>query len=128
MLLVSSSFVLGCLQGGCASEAAQTETQPPAPAEPLSASLPQQSAQELDQLVAPIALYPDALVAQILAAGDLSYGNRGGGPVGCSNIPDLKGMLSLQPPVRLHDFRRIGRGRQDLRHQRIWVQCDRATN
>jgi len=68
MLLVSSSFVLGCLQGGCASEAAQTETQPPAPAEPLSASLPQQSAQELDQLVAPIALYPDALVAQILAA------------------------------------------------------------
>jgi len=68
MLLVSSSLVLGCLQGGCASEAAQAETQPPAPAEPLSASLPQPSVQELDQLVAPIALYPDALVAQILAA------------------------------------------------------------
>jgi hypothetical protein len=68
MLLVSSSVVLGSLQGGCASEAAQPETQPPALAEPLPAAPPQQSTQELDQLVAPIALYPDALVAQILAA------------------------------------------------------------
>ena len=68
ILLVSSSLVLGCLQGGCASEAAQAETQPPAPAEPLPAPVPQQSTQELEQLVAPIALYPDALVAQILAA------------------------------------------------------------
>jgi hypothetical protein len=67
MLLVSSSLVLGFLQGGCAIEAAQPETQPPAPAEPLPAPVPQQSTQELDQLVAPIALYPDALVAQILA-------------------------------------------------------------
>jgi uncharacterized membrane protein YgcG len=67
MLLVSSALVLGCLQGGCATEAAQPETQPPAPAEPLPAPVPQQSTQELDQLVAPIALYPDALVAQILA-------------------------------------------------------------
>ena len=40
---------------------AQSSGQPPAPA-------PQQSPQELQQLVAPIALYPDALVAQILAA------------------------------------------------------------
>jgi hypothetical protein len=32
------------------------------------ASAPQQSPQELQQLVAPIALYPDALIAQILAA------------------------------------------------------------
>jgi hypothetical protein len=68
MLLVSSSLVLGCLQGGCASEAAQSETQPPAPVQPLPAPAAQQSTQELDQLVAPIALYPDALVAQILAA------------------------------------------------------------
>jgi hypothetical protein len=68
MLLVSSTLVLGCLQGGCASDAAQAETQSPALAAPLAASLPQPSAQELDQLVAPIALYPDALVAQILAA------------------------------------------------------------
>src|SRR5437016_10433082 len=40
---------------------AQSSGQPPAPA-------PQQSSQELQQLVAPIALYPDALVAQVLAA------------------------------------------------------------
>src|SRR6201982_388705 len=39
----------------------QSKEQSPAPA-------PQQSPQELQQLVAPIALYPDALVAQILAA------------------------------------------------------------
>src|SRR2546423_15369203 len=39
----------------------QSSEQPPAP--PV-----QHSAQELQQLVAPIALYPDALVAQILAA------------------------------------------------------------
>jgi hypothetical protein len=60
MLLVCGSLVLGCLQGGCASEVARGETQPPAPAA-------QPSTQELDQLVAPIALYPDALIAQILA-------------------------------------------------------------
>ncbi len=60
--------MLGSLQGGCASEAAQAEHQPPAPAEPLPAPVPQQSTEELEQLVAPIALYPDALVAQILAA------------------------------------------------------------
>jgi hypothetical protein len=68
MLLVSSSLVLGFLQGGCAIEAAQPETQPPAPAEPLPAPAARQSTHALDQLVAPIALYPDALVAQILAA------------------------------------------------------------
>jgi hypothetical protein len=39
----------------------QSNEQPPAPA-------PQQSPEELQQLVAPIALYPDALIAQILAA------------------------------------------------------------
>jgi Protein of unknown function (DUF3300) len=36
--------------------------------EPSPAPAPQQSPEELQQLVAPIALYPDALVAQILAA------------------------------------------------------------
>jgi hypothetical protein len=60
MLLVCASLVLVCLQGGCASEVTRSETQPPAPAA-------QPSTQELDQLVAPIALYPDALIAQILA-------------------------------------------------------------
>jgi len=41
----------------------QSNTQAQAPTQPV-----QQTAQELQQLVAPIALYPDALVAQILAA------------------------------------------------------------
>jgi len=68
ILLVSSALVLGVLQAGCASETALSETPPQVAAEPLSASVPQQSTQEVDQLVAPIALYPDALVAQILAA------------------------------------------------------------
>jgi hypothetical protein len=46
----------------------QPATQLPASAESPPAAVPQQSTQELDQVVAPIALYPDALVAQILAA------------------------------------------------------------
>jgi uncharacterized membrane protein YgcG len=65
--MLCSSLVLGCLQGGCASQAAQADTQPVVPPEPPPAPLPQQSTQELQQLVAPIALYPDPLVAQILA-------------------------------------------------------------
>jgi uncharacterized membrane protein YgcG len=67
MVLLCSSLVLGCLQGGCASQAWQADTQSAAP-EPIPAPLPQQSTQELEQMVAPIALYPDPLVAQILAA------------------------------------------------------------
>lgn len=65
VLLVSSSLALGCLQG-CVSE--QLAAQPPAPAEPAPVPVPEQSTDELEQLVAPIALYPDGLVAQILAA------------------------------------------------------------
>ena len=66
ILLVFGSLVIGILQGGCAGEMA-VET--PAPvAEPLPAPLRRPSSQELEQLVAPVALYPDALVAQILAA------------------------------------------------------------
>jgi hypothetical protein len=64
ILLVSSSLALGYL-AGCVSE--EVQAQPPASAEPPPAPVPQQSPQELDQLVAPIALYPDALIAQILA-------------------------------------------------------------
>ena len=66
VLLVLSSLVLGCLQGGCASEVAQAQS--PAAAPPLPVSVPQQPTEDLEQLVAPIALYPDALVAQVLAA------------------------------------------------------------
>ena len=40
---------------------------PPAQAQGAQASAGGQSAEQLEQLVAPIALYPDALVAQILA-------------------------------------------------------------
>jgi hypothetical protein len=66
ILPVSCLLVLGCLQGGCASEAGYA--QPPPLLEAPAAPVPQQSTQELEQLVAPIALYPDPLVAQILAA------------------------------------------------------------
>ena len=59
--LVCGFLVLAPLQSGCASEAPQLDTQ-------RTAEAAQQSPEELDQLVAPIALYPDALVAQILAA------------------------------------------------------------
>jgi hypothetical protein len=41
---------------------------PPAPAATLSADAKAFSQQELDQLVAPVALYPDALLAQVLMA------------------------------------------------------------
>jgi hypothetical protein len=59
--------LLNCALVGCTSQAepygptGQPNEQAPAPSERLSA-------QELQQLVAPIALYPDALVAQVLAA------------------------------------------------------------
>src|SRR5450432_2854184 len=66
ILLVSSSLALGCLQGGCASEQAQAQSL--ATAQPVPAPVPQQAGEDLQQLVAPIALYPDALVAQVLAA------------------------------------------------------------
>jgi hypothetical protein len=62
-----SILVLCCLlvqftaQADSYDPAGQSNEQSPTPA-------PQQSPQELQQLVAPIALYPDALVAQILAA------------------------------------------------------------
>jgi hypothetical protein len=72
LMVLCSSLALGFLQAGCASQPVQADTQvvapqAVAPAEPLPAPQPPQSTQELDQLVAPIALYPDPLVAQILA-------------------------------------------------------------
>src|SRR5260370_12856037 len=73
VLFVSSSRVLASVQAGCATEAPQTEMQPSVEAarqasEESAQVVAQQSPEELDRLVAPIALYPDALVAQILAA------------------------------------------------------------
>jgi hypothetical protein len=48
--------------------AAETPTVEAPPAPPLAASAPTLRAEQLDQLLAPIALYPDALLAQILMA------------------------------------------------------------
>ncbi|MDB6083894.1 MAG: hypothetical protein JWN43_1775 [Gammaproteobacteria bacterium] len=69
-LLISGSLVLASVQVGYASDESSADTQP-AQAAPTSSAEPAQapwSADELNQLVAPIALYPDALVAQIVAA------------------------------------------------------------
>jgi hypothetical protein len=70
-LLISGSLVLASVLVGCASQASQPDTQPAAEVAPPSSSEAAQVAQspdELNKLVAPIALYPDALVAQIVAA------------------------------------------------------------
>ena len=61
ILLLCSSLVRSPAQAESFGPTGQANEQQPAP--PV-----QNSAQELQQLVAPIALYPDALVAQILAA------------------------------------------------------------
>jgi hypothetical protein len=71
-LLVSSSLVLAPAQGWCADQADQSTAQPvwqaaPQPSDAAAEAAPQ-SSEKLDQIVAPIALYPDALVAQVLAA------------------------------------------------------------
>ena len=60
-LLLSVSLVLATAPGGFAYQTDQSAAPPP----PQAA---QQTPEQLQQLVAPIALYPDALVAQILAA------------------------------------------------------------
>src|ERR1700733_10191857 len=76
-LLFSGSIVLALAQVGCASQASLADTAPAAevtsPSSPQAVQTPQAaqtawSSDELHQLVAPIALYPDALVAQIVAA------------------------------------------------------------
>jgi uncharacterized membrane protein YgcG len=70
--LISSSLVLASVAGGYATAAAQSESKPSTHAAsqlPVDdVALVQPSADMFDQLVAPIALYPDALVGQILAA------------------------------------------------------------
>jgi uncharacterized membrane protein YgcG len=59
-LLIAGTLVMASVQVGCASEVAAQS-----PSEAVQAEW---SPDELNQLVAPIALYPDALVAQIVAA------------------------------------------------------------
>jgi hypothetical protein len=68
ILGICGFIVLGALQAGCASDADRVAIPPPAMTAAPPAPLPQPSSDELEQLVAPIALYPDELVAQILAA------------------------------------------------------------
>jgi hypothetical protein len=58
---LSGILALGSVPRGFAQQTGQ-------PATPAPVQTSQQSAEQLQQLVAPIALYPDALVAQILAA------------------------------------------------------------
>jgi hypothetical protein len=67
--VVASSLLLANAPGGCAPVTAQSMAPPTGSAAPAAGDVQpaQQSPEELDQLVAPIALYPDALVAQILA-------------------------------------------------------------
>jgi hypothetical protein len=60
-VLLSSCLVLAGIEGGRAYQAAPSSS----PSPPQAATL---SAVQLQQLVAPIALYPDRLIAQILAA------------------------------------------------------------
>jgi Protein of unknown function (DUF3300) len=60
-LILSASMFFVAVPGGFARQADQ-------PASPSRAPAAMQRPEQLQQLVAPIALYPDALVAQILAA------------------------------------------------------------
>jgi hypothetical protein len=62
-VVLSSSLVQFTAQANSYSPTGQSNEQAQAPA-----SAPQLSPQQIQQLVAPIALYPDALVAQVLAA------------------------------------------------------------
>jgi hypothetical protein len=59
-LFASYLLLLAAVPGGFAYQADQSASQPPAQAA-------KQSPEELQQLVAPVALYPDALVSQIVA-------------------------------------------------------------
>jgi hypothetical protein len=72
MLVVTGSLLLAAVPVGCAPETAQSTGSPQEVTAPGTESptvqAAEQSPEELDQLVAPIALYPDALIAQILAA------------------------------------------------------------
>jgi hypothetical protein len=64
-LLLSGSLVFASVPGGFAYQTDQSAASPAPQAAPQPAP---QTPEQLQQLVAPIALYPDALVAQILAA------------------------------------------------------------
>jgi hypothetical protein len=67
-LLLSSSLVFATAPQGFAYQEAQSSPASGQTAPPPPAQAAKQTPEQLQQIVAPIALYPDALVAQILAA------------------------------------------------------------
>src|SRR5260370_37900251 len=67
LVALSCSLAIAGAQAGVMSAAAQPAASPPAAVTQPRVEQRVDTAQ-LDQLVAPIALYPDALVAQVLAA------------------------------------------------------------
>src|SRR6202047_2409831 len=67
-LLLSYCLVLASAPGAFAAQAEQSTAPPPVQTAPPPVQAAQQTPEQLQQLVAPIALYPDALVAQILAS------------------------------------------------------------
>src|SRR3981081_3612984 len=67
-LLLSGCLVLATAPGAFAAQAEQSTAPPPDQTGPPPVQAAQQTPEQLQQLVAPIALYPDALVGQILAA------------------------------------------------------------
>ena len=67
-LLLSGCLVLATAPGAFAAQAEQSTAPPPDQTAPPPVQAAQQTPEQLQQLVAPIALYPDALVGQILAA------------------------------------------------------------
>ena len=67
-LFLSCCLVLASAPVGFAAQTEQSTAPPPVQTAPPPVQAAQQTPEQLQQLVAPIALYPDALVAQILAA------------------------------------------------------------
>src|SRR5262249_41785103 len=65
-ILLAKSLMLSLLMGLPGAALAQNQTAPAAPAATPAQSL--LKAEELDQLLAPIALYPDTLLAEVLMA------------------------------------------------------------
>src|SRR5260370_33413142 len=67
-LLLSCCLVLASAPVGFAAQTEQSTAPPPVQTAPPPVQASQQTPEQLQQLVAPIALYPDALLAHILEA------------------------------------------------------------
>jgi uncharacterized membrane protein YgcG len=67
-LCICASLILSFTQLGCATQSSELQPPPALTSAMPSPTVSNLSPEELDQLVAPIALFPDALVAQVLAA------------------------------------------------------------